>query len=106
MFWQRIIIKSLSFGIGITILLSILALKIGNELVTQILLPPTGLLIYTIASPIPFGYDNQQNVIYEGNTLYPFAVIIGFFACILFYSLASFLILLIHNRHNSKTVSQ
>ena len=103
MFWWRIIIKCVSRGIGVTVFLSIIAFIIGNEIATQILLPPTAVLIHALAPPIPFGQDYQGNVIYEGNPLNGFAIIIGFFACIPFYSLISFLVLLLIGRIKTKS---
>lgn len=105
MFWWRIIIKCVCWGIGVTVFLSIIAFIIGNEPATRILLPPTAVLIDTIAPPIPFGHDYQGNVVYEGNPIYVFAIIIGFFACIPFYSLISFLVLLLIGRTKTKSPS-
>ena len=101
MFWWRLAIKSIGCGFAITIIAGSIAFIIGNETISQILLPPMAPLIYLLAPPLVFGHDYQGNPVYEGNPAYAFVIIFVFLTCIPFYSIISFFVLLILNKSKS-----
>jgi hypothetical protein len=101
MFWWRLTIKSISCGFAITIIASSVAFLVGNETVSKIFLPPMAPLTHLLAPPILFGHDYQGNPVYEGNSIYPFVIFVVLLICIPFYSVISFLALLILNKLKS-----
>ncbi len=103
MSWLKLISKSILCGIIITIVVTFVCMLVGNKTVSQILLSPLVLLIYTLGHPPLLGYAPQGNQMYEGTPIDGIIIIFGIFLCIPFYSTISFFVFALLNR-SRKTI--